>query len=62
MSRHKVIGEVLKCKSIAKDILVTSEDVWSVKLDIKIMTSLSRHFNVVALKAVFEEEEYVCTC
>lgn len=55
----KVTGEVLACKSIAKDRLVTSEDVQSVKLEIEIMTSLSGHPNVVALKAVFEEEEYV---
>jgi calcium-dependent protein kinase len=55
----KVTGEVLACKSIAKDRLVTSEDVRSVKLEIEIMTSLSGHPNVVALKAVFEEEEYV---
>jgi calcium-dependent protein kinase len=38
---------------------VKSENVWSVKLEIEIMTSLSGHPNVVALKAVFEEEEYV---
>lgn len=55
----KVTGEVLACKSIAKDRLVTSEDVRSVKLEIEIMTSLSGHPNVVALKAVFEEKEYV---
>ena len=36
-----------------------SEDVWSVKLEIEIMTNMSGHPNVVALKEVFEEEEYV---
>ena len=55
----KVTGEALACKSIAKDKLVKSEDVRTVKLEIEIMTSVSGHPNVVALKAVFEEEEYV---
>ena len=55
----KVTGEVLACKSIAKDRLVKSKDVWSVKLEIEIMNNMFGHPNVVALKAVFEEEEYV---
>eukprot|EP00252_Welwitschia_mirabilis_P016131 TRINITY_DN3564_c0_g2_i1.p1 TRINITY_DN3564_c0_g2~~TRINITY_DN3564_c0_g2_i1.p1 ORF type:complete len:509 (+),score=84.69 TRINITY_DN3564_c0_g2_i1:367-1893(+) len=54
-----VTGDVLACKSIAKERLVTSEDVKSVKLEIEIMSALSGHPNVVSLKAVFEEEEYV---
>ena len=55
----KMTGEVLACKSIAKDRLVTPEDVRSVKLEIEIMTKLSGHPNVVDLKAVYEEENYV---
>jgi serine/threonine protein kinase len=55
----KLTGEVLACKSIAKDRLVTPEDVRSVKLEIEIMTKLSGHPNVVDLKAVYEEENYV---
>lgn len=55
----KFTGEVLACKSIAKDRLVTVDDVCSVKLEIEIMTRLSAHPNVVSLKAVYEEENYV---
>lgn len=55
----KLAGEVLACKSIAKDRLVTQDDVRSVKLEIEIMTKLSGHPNVVDLKAVYEEEDYV---
>ena len=55
----KLAGEVLACKSIAKDRLVTQEDVRSVKLEIEIMTKLAGHSNVVDLKAVYEEEDYV---
>ncbi|XP_024927745.3 calcium-dependent protein kinase 26 [Ziziphus jujuba] len=55
----KLTGEVLACKSIAKDRLVTLDDVRSVKLEIEIMTRLSGHPNVVDLKAVYEEEDYV---
>ncbi|PIN16672.1 Ca2+/calmodulin-dependent protein kinase, EF-Hand protein superfamily [Handroanthus impetiginosus] len=55
----KFSGEVLACKSIAKDRLVTREDARSIKLEIEIMTRLSGHPNVVDLKAVYEEEDYV---
>ncbi|KAF3433040.1 hypothetical protein FNV43_RR24142 [Rhamnella rubrinervis] len=55
----KLTGDVLACKSIAKDRLVTLDDVRSVKLEIEIMTRLSGHPNVVDLKAVYEEEDYV---
>ncbi|XP_062120533.1 calcium-dependent protein kinase 26-like [Humulus lupulus] len=55
----KSTGEALACKSIAKDRLVTSDDVRSIKLEIEIMTRLSGHPNVVDLKAVYEEEDYV---
>lgn len=55
----KLSGEVLACKSIAKDRLVTSDDVRSIRLEIEIMTRLSGHPNVVDLKAVFEEEDFV---
>ncbi|KAF3787989.1 Calcium-dependent protein kinase 29 [Nymphaea thermarum] len=55
----KLTGETLACKSISKDLLVTPEDVRSVKLEIEIMAQLSGHPNVVDLKAVFEEEDYV---
>ncbi|KAL3498760.1 hypothetical protein ACH5RR_041492 [Cinchona calisaya] len=56
---NKLTGEVLACKSIAKERLVTQDDVRSVKLEIEIMTKLSGHSNVVDLKAVYEEEDYV---
>ncbi|CAN1267372.1 Calcium-dependent protein kinase 13 [Linum perenne] len=52
-------GELFACKSIAKDRLVTSDDIRSVKLEIEIMTKLSGHPNVVDLKAVYEDEDYV---
>ncbi|KAJ4713031.1 Protein kinase domain [Melia azedarach] len=55
----KFTGEVLACKSIAKDRLVTEEDVRGIKMEIEIMTRLSGHPNVVNLKAVYEEEDYV---
>ncbi|XP_071734298.1 calcium-dependent protein kinase 13 [Rutidosis leptorrhynchoides] len=55
----KFTGEVLACKSISKNRLVTDEDVRSIKLEIEIMTRLSGHPNVVDLKAVYEEEGYV---
>ncbi|KAJ4849450.1 hypothetical protein Tsubulata_013948, partial [Turnera subulata] len=55
----KLTGEVFACKSIAKDRLVTSDDAKSVRLEIEIMTRLSGHPNVVDLKAVFEDEDYV---
>ncbi|KAK0587473.1 hypothetical protein LWI29_023377 [Acer saccharum] len=55
----KLTGEVLACKSIAKDRLVTVDDVRSIKLEIEIMTRLSGHPNVVDLKAVYEEEDFV---
>ncbi|KAK2994827.1 hypothetical protein RJ640_018809 [Escallonia rubra] len=52
-------GELLACKSIAKERLVTPDDLRSVRLEIEIMTQLSGHPNVVELKAVYEEEDYV---
>lgn len=55
----KFTGEVLACKSIAKERLVTKVDEQSVKLEIEIMTRLSGHPNVVGLKAVYEDEDYV---
>ncbi|XP_043716634.1 calcium-dependent protein kinase 26-like isoform X2 [Telopea speciosissima] len=55
----KFTGEVFACKSIAKERLVTLDDVCSVKFEIEIMTRLSGHPNVVDLKAVYEEEDYV---
>ncbi|XP_068634584.1 calcium-dependent protein kinase 5-like isoform X2 [Aristolochia californica] len=55
----RLTGEVFACKSIAKDRLVTPDDLCSVKLEIEIMTKLSGHPNVVALKAVYEEQDYV---
>ncbi|XP_030475242.1 calcium-dependent protein kinase 26 isoform X2 [Syzygium oleosum] len=55
----KLTGEVLACKSIAKDRLVTPDDLRSVKLEIEIMSRLSGHPNVVNLKAVYEEEDSV---
>ncbi|KDP22334.1 hypothetical protein JCGZ_26165 [Jatropha curcas] len=55
----KLTGELLACKSIAKDRLVTSDDARSVRLEIEIMTRLSGHPNVVDLKAVYEDEDYI---
>ncbi|KAL4575877.1 hypothetical protein LXL04_011964 [Taraxacum kok-saghyz] len=55
----KFTGDLLACKSISKNRLVTDEDVRSIKLEIEIMTRLSGHPNVVDLKAVYEEEGYV---
>lgn len=54
-----VTGESLACKSIAKNRLVSGEDVRSVKLEIEVMARLSGHPNVVDLKAVYEEEDFV---
>ncbi|XVE64157.1 hypothetical protein DITRI_Ditri07aG0079500 [Diplodiscus trichospermus] len=55
----KLTRDVLACKSISKDRLVTSDDARSVKLEIEIMTRLSGHRNVVDLKVVFKDEDYV---
>ncbi|KAK9021865.1 hypothetical protein V6N11_011830 [Hibiscus sabdariffa] len=55
----KLTREVLACKSISKGRLVTSDDARSVKLEIEIMTKLSGHPNVVDLKAVYEDVDYV---
>ncbi|CAN6907921.1 unnamed protein product [Brassica oleracea] len=55
----KFTGERLACKSISKDRLVTQEDMKSIKLEIAIMAKLAGHPNVVDLKAVYEEEDYV---
>ncbi|XP_050376071.1 calcium-dependent protein kinase 26 isoform X1 [Argentina anserina] len=55
----KLTGEVLACKSIAKDRLVTYDDARSIKLEIEIMSRLSGHPNVVSLKAVYEDEHFV---
>ncbi|KAL5727747.1 calcium/calmodulin-dependent protein kinase [Ranunculus cassubicifolius] len=55
----KLTREILACKSIAKERLVTEEDHRSIKLEIEIMTRLSGHPNVVDLKAVYEDENYV---
>ncbi|XVF52813.1 hypothetical protein PTKIN_Ptkin05aG0048800 [Pterospermum kingtungense] len=55
----KLTGEVLACKSIAKDRLVIPDDFCSIKLEIEIMTRLSGHPNVVDLKAVYEDEDFV---
>ncbi|EEF51085.1 calcium-dependent protein kinase, putative [Ricinus communis] len=57
--RDKVTGDVLACKSIAKDRLITLDDVRSVKLEIEIMTRLFGHPNVVNLEAVYEEDNDV---
>lgn len=55
----KLTGEILACKSISKDKLVTHEDVNSIKLEIEIMTKLSGHSNLVDLKAVYDDEDCV---
>ncbi|KAG7016943.1 Calcium-dependent protein kinase 17 [Cucurbita argyrosperma subsp. argyrosperma] len=55
----RLTGEMLACKSIAKDKLMTVDDVRSVKLEIEIMSRLLGHPNVVNLKAVYEEEDCV---
>lgn len=54
-----VTGEDLACKSIAKNRLVSVEDVRSVALEMEVMARLSGHPNVVDLKAVYEEEDFV---
>ncbi|XP_020571969.1 calcium-dependent protein kinase 29-like [Phalaenopsis equestris] len=54
-----VTGEILACKSIAKDRVISADDVRNVKLEIEIMMRLSGHPNVVDLKAVYEEADYV---
>ncbi|KAF8662223.1 hypothetical protein HU200_056424 [Digitaria exilis] len=54
-----VTGEALACKSIAKDRLVSADDVRGVKLEIEVMARLSGHPNVVDLKAVYEDEDSV---
>lgn len=55
----KLTGERLACKSISKDRLVTQDDMKSIKLEIAIMAKLAGHPNVVDLKAVYEEKDYV---
>ena len=55
----KLTGELLACKSIAKDRLVAPDDFCSIKLEIEIMNRLSGHPNVVDLKSVYEDEDFV---
>ncbi|KAJ1257736.1 hypothetical protein BS78_10G019400 [Paspalum vaginatum] len=52
-------GEALACKSIAKDRLVSPDDVRGVKLEIEVMARLAGHPNVVDLKAVYEDRDSV---
>ena len=54
----KFTGQLLVCKSVAKDRLIMQDNVQTMKLEIKIMTRLSGHPTVVDLKAVYEVEDY----
>ncbi|MCL7041212.1 hypothetical protein MKW94_001410 [Papaver nudicaule] len=52
-------GEAWACKSIEKVRLFTQDQIQSVKLETQIMNSLSGHPNIVNLKEVYEDENYV---
>jgi serine/threonine protein kinase len=54
-----VTGEDLACKSIAKDRLVSPDYVRGVRLEIEVMARLAGHPNVVDLKAVYEDDDFV---
>lgn len=54
-----ITGEDLACKSIAKDRLVSPDYVRGVKLEIEVMARLAGHPNVVDLRAVYEDDEFV---
>ncbi|GFQ00368.1 calcium-dependent protein kinase 29, partial [Phtheirospermum japonicum] len=55
----KSICEILACKSIAKERLVTEDDVRSREARVRILTKLSGHDNVVDLKAMYEDDDHV---
>lgn len=56
---NELTGEVFACKTVAKGRLVTADDLRGIKLEIEIMTKLLGHPNIVDLKAVYEEEDYI---
>ncbi|KAI3915268.1 hypothetical protein MKX01_035527 [Papaver californicum] len=51
----KTNGETWACKSIAKERLVTPDNIRNVKLEVDIMKRLSGHSNIVNLKEVYED-------
>ncbi|KAJ7199524.1 hypothetical protein O6H91_Y498100 [Diphasiastrum complanatum] len=55
----KQTGERFACKSIQKSKLVTAADVADVRREIRVMQRLAGHPNIVELKAVYEDEEWV---
>ncbi|XP_026398195.1 calcium-dependent protein kinase 14-like [Papaver somniferum] len=52
-------NETWACKSIAKKRLVTQDDILNVKLEVDITKRLSAHPNIVNLKEVYGDENYV---
>lgn len=56
---EKLTGKHYACKSIAKRKLSTAEDVEDVRREIQIMHHLAGHPNVVEIKGVYEDKQYV---
>ncbi|KAI3917561.1 hypothetical protein MKW98_021323 [Papaver atlanticum] len=52
-------NETWACKSIAKKRLIIRDDILNVKLEVDIMKRLSGHPNIVNLKEVYEDANYV---
>mgnify|MGYP002775920453 CR=1 FL=1 len=56
---HKVSGELLACKSIAKRKLLSNEDIEDVRREIQIMHHLTGQPNIVELKGAYEDRSSV---
>ncbi|MBA0644953.1 hypothetical protein Goklo_013118 [Gossypium klotzschianum] len=56
---HKVTGEQLACKTIAKRKLVNKEDIEDVRREVQIMHHLTGQPNVVELKGAYEDKHSV---
>ncbi|KAL3694786.1 hypothetical protein R1sor_008437 [Riccia sorocarpa] len=56
---HKVTGELLACKSIAKRKLTNKDDVEDVRREVQIMHHLEGQKNIVELKGAYEDKHNV---
>lgn len=56
---EKATGKQYACKSIAKRKLITADDIEDVRREIQIMHHLAGHPNVVEIKGVYEDRQYV---
>ncbi|KAJ7520758.1 hypothetical protein O6H91_19G021900 [Diphasiastrum complanatum] len=56
---NKHTGEEFACKSIQKSSLLSAEDVDDVRREIQVMKRVVGHPNIVELKAVYEDQDWV---